>query len=160
MNISLIAAISENSCIGKNGELPWRIPEDLQHFKELTLNHPVVMGRKTWESLPERFRPLPGRTNIVITRQADYTVPQGVLVYNSLSEALRNHQQEEIFIIGGAEMYAQSLPLANTLFITHVHQTVDGDAFFPPIDSSRWTESAREDHPGFSWATYRRAVRL
>lgn len=160
MNISLIAAISENSCIGKNGELPWRIPEDLQHFKELTLNHPVVMGRKTWESVPERFRPLPGRTNIIITRQTEYVVPQGVLVYNSLSEALRNYQQEEIFIIGGAEMYAQSLPLANTLYITHVHQTVDGDAFFPPIDSYRWTESARENHPGFSWVTYRRAAKL
>lgn len=158
MNISLIAAISENSCIGKHGELPWHIPEDLQHFKELTLNHTVLMGRKTWESLPERFRPLPNRTNIVITRQTDYAVPTGVLVYTSLSEALRHHEQEEIFIIGGAEMYAQSLPLANTLYITHVHQTVDGDALFPLIDHSRWTESAHEDHPGFSWVTYQRAI--
>lgn len=156
MNISLIAAISENSCIGKNGELPWHIPEDLAHFKELTLNHSVIMGRKTWESLPERFRPLPNRTNIVITRQANYVVPSGVLVYGSLSEMLQHHQHDELFIIGGAEIYAQSLPLGQKLYITHVHQTVDGDTFFPLIDPSRWKESAREDHPEFSWVTYQR----
>ncbi len=154
--LSLIAGISQNNCIGLNGQLPWHIPEDLKHFREITAGKTVLMGRKTWESLPEKFRPLPNRTNIIITRQTDYTVPTGVEVYATIGEATTKHPNEEIMVIGGAEIYKQTIEQANTLYITHINQTVVGDAFFPEIDLNVWKETERGDHEGFSFVTYTR----
>lgn len=157
MSISLIAAIAENNCIGNNNALPWHIPEDLKRFKEITSGKTVLMGRKTWESIPEKFRPLPNRKNIVISTQQNFSVPEGVYLYHSLSEALHAHS-EDLFIIGGAHMYAQTIDLADTLYITHVHQTVPGDTFFPHIDPSIWKKIDTEHHDTFSFVTYKRTL--
>lgn len=154
--LSLIAAISENYCIGNKNQLPWNLPEDLKHFKEITAGHPVIMGRKTWESLPPKFRPLPGRVNIVITRQANFVVPAEVEVFDSVAKALLAHPTTNNFIIGGAQIYAEGLPLADTLYITHVHRVVEGDTFFPKIDPTIWKEAERIDYPEFSFVTYKK----
>jgi dihydrofolate reductase len=152
--IALIAAISENNCIGKNNTLPWHIPEDMKHFRKLTDGKTVVMGRKTWESIPEKFRPLPNRKNIVITRNTDYPVPAGVILYHSIEEVLK-HETRDIIVIGGAEIYAQSIHHADTLYITEVRTFIeDGTAFFPTIDPTIWKETEREDHEHFSFVTY------
>ncbi len=154
--IALIAAISENNCIGKSGTLPWYIPEDLKRFKEITTGHTVLMGRKTWESIPEKFRPLPNRKNIVITRNTAYPVPEGVVLHHSVEEALK-HEQGDIMVIGGAEIYAQSIDRADTLYITHIRTFIeDGTAFFPTIDRTIWKETEREDHEHFSFVTYKK----
>ncbi len=155
--LTLIAAIASNSCIGKDNALPWRLPEDMKRFKELTTGHTVLMGRKTWESIPQKFRPLPDRKNVVITRQTDYAVPEGVEVHGTIQSALARHTNEHIFVIGGAEIYAQTIGIADRLEITHVDQTVDGDAYFPQIDPAVWKEVAREVREGFSFVTYERA---
>lgn len=156
--IALIAAISENNCIGKSDTLPWYIPEDLKRFKKITTGHTVIMGRKTWESIPEKFRPLPNRTNIVITRNTAYPVPEGVLLYHSVEEALK-HVEGDSMIIGGGEIYAQSIDLADTLFITHVRGIIEGGtAFFPTIDPAIWKETEREDHEHFSFVTYTKKI--
>jgi dihydrofolate reductase len=152
--ITLIAGIAQNNCIGKNGTLPWHIPEDLKHFKELTTNKTVVMGRKTWESLPEKFRPLPNRKNVVITRQTDYAAPEGVLTFSSTTDAFAQLATEDIFIIGGAELYKQTIDQADALEITHIDQTIEGDAFFPQINTETWREVSREDHDGYSFVRY------
>jgi dihydrofolate reductase len=136
--ISLIAAIgAETRAIGKDNALLWRIPEDLKRFKRLTDGHPVVMGRKTWESLPEKFRPLPGRTNIVVTRQQDFRA-NGAIVAHSLggaiAHALESSGPDEIFVIGGAELYAAALSQADRLYLTLVESDAEGDAFFPAFD--------------------------
>lgn len=157
--IALIAAIAQNNCIGTNGTLPWHMPEDLQHFKDITNGHPVLMGRTTWESLPEKFRPLPNRKNIVISRQPHYVVPEGVELYSTIDDAIAAHDTETVIIIGGAQLYAQTIALADVLYITHVHRTVDGDAFFPPIDPSIWKEEEREDHETYSFVTYKKIHR-
>ena len=154
--VIIIAAIARNNCIGKDGNLPWSLPEDLKHFKQLTTGHPVIMGRKTWESIPDQFRPLPGRLNIVVTRQPTYEVPDDVELANSVDEALRMHASEEVFVIGGAEIYAQAMSKADRLEITHVEQTIDGDVFFPNIDPALWKESSRESHDGFAFVRYDR----
>lgn len=154
--ISLIAAVAQNNCIGKDGTLPWHLPEDLKHFKKVTEGQIVLMGRKTWESLPEKFRPLPKRTNIVISRQENYEVPEDVEIYNSIENALDAHKDENIMIIGGGGIYNQTIEQADTLYITHVHKEVDGDAFFPEIENEKWEETEREDHEGFSFVTYKR----
>ncbi len=156
MSLSLVAAVAANNCIGKNGKLPWHIPEDMQHFKEMTSGKVVVMGRKTWESLPPKFRPLPNRVNVVITRQAEYAVPAGVEVFADIPRALEAHAEDEIAVIGGGEIYRQTIDRSDMLEITHVHQTVDGDAFFPEILAKLWQETAREDHKGFSFVTYKK----
>lgn len=156
MSLSLIAAISENNCIGKNNTLPWHIPEDLKHFKKITAGKTVLMGRKTWDSIPERFRPLPDRKNIVITKQSEIIFPEGVDVFHSIEDALYAHKGEKIIVIGGGNIYEQTISLADTLYITHVRQTVDGDAFFPVIDPTIWKETEREDHEGFSFVTYKK----
>ncbi len=155
--ITLIAGIAQNNCIGHNGTLPWHIPEDLKHFKELTTHKTVVMGRKTWESLPEKFRPLPNRQNVVITRQTDYVVPDNVLTFSSTEDAFAQLHNEDVFIIGGAELYKQTIDQADALEITHINQTVDGDAFFPKIDLSVWKEVSRDDHDGFAFVRYERS---
>ena len=155
--LALIAAIDTQNCIGKNGTLPWHIPQDLAHFKKLTEGKTVFMGRKTWESLPEKYRPLPNRTNIVITRQNDYALPPGVLRYDSVDAALAAHTDEDVMVIGGGEIFTQTITRADTLAMTHVNQTVDAcTAFFPPIDPNIWRETERENHDGFSFVTYKK----
>lgn len=156
--IALIAAIAANNCIGKNNSIPWHLPDDLKHFKALTVHKVVVMGRKTWESLPEKFRPLPERKNVVITRRSDLVFPPEVAAYQTPEAALENYKNEDVFIIGGAEMYAQTIDRADMLYITHVHRQVDGDAFFPVIDPLKWREVEREDHESFSFVTYQKVV--
>lgn len=154
--ITSIAAVSTNGIIGQDNRLPWRIPEDVARYKQLTMGKTIVMGRKTWESIPEKYRPLPGRKNVVITRNASYQVPEGVEIFHTLEEALSAHASEEIIINGGAEIYAQAMPAVNRLEITEVHQTIEGDTKFPDINSAIWKETAREDHEGFSFVTYER----
>ncbi len=132
--IGLIAAIGKNRELGKGGQLLWHLPDDMRRFKALTTGHPVIMGRKTWESLPEKFRPLPGRTNIVVTRQTGYEAA-GATVADGLSDAFLAAEgatgSEETFIIGGGELYAAALPYATRLYLTLVDDTADADAFFP-----------------------------
>ena len=155
--VTLVAAVARNGCIGKDGALPWRIPEDLRRYRLVTMGKVVVMGRKTWESIPQKHRPLPGRTNVVVTRQPDYPLPAGVERAASLEDALTAHAAEDVVINGGAALYACAIARADVLDITHVHRDVDGDTFFPAIDPALWRESWREDHDGFSFVTYVRA---
>ena len=154
--LSLIAAISENNCIGKNNTLPWNIPEDMKHFKDITSGNVVLMGRNTWESIPEKFRPLPNRKNIVVTRKENYVVPEGVELYSSIEEPLDKYKKENLFVIGGASIYKQTIDKADTLYITEVHRQVDGDAFFPEIDKQVWQEKSREKHDGFDFVLYKK----
>lgn len=143
--ISVIAARAKNGAIGIENRLPWRLPEDLAHFKALTLGHPILMGRKTFESLG---RPLPGRTNVVITRNADYR-PEGVQVVASIPDALALcREADELFFIGGAELYAQVLPLADRLYLTEVDCTPEGDAWFPEYDRAAFGEISRSAQTG------------
>lgn len=153
MKIIIIAAVSENGVIGDGPNIPWHISEDFKRFKELTLNHPVIMGRKTFESIG---KPLSNRQNIVLTRKNDYN-PEGVLVVHSLDEALSSCEDEEVYIIGGSTVYSEAMPKADVLEITEVHQKVDGDVFFPDIDKNVWKEIVRDDRQGFSFVTYNRA---
>ncbi|HLU81488.1 MAG TPA: dihydrofolate reductase [Flavobacteriaceae bacterium] len=141
--ITIIVAKSENNVIGNENQLIWHLSGDLKRFKALTTGHPIIMGRKTYESIG---KPLPNRTNIVITRNKDWN-PEGVLVVNSLHEAIEKGKEidEEIFIIGGGNIYEQAMDWADALEVTEVHQTFEGDTKFPEIDSSIWKEIARED---------------
>ena len=142
--IALVVAVSRNGIIGREGGLPRHIPSDLRRFKALTLGKPIIMGRKTWDSLPRR--PLPGRPNIVITRNAEF-VAEGATVAGGLEEALaaaRRHGAEEICVIGGGEIYRQFFPLADRLYVTEVDLDCAGDTRFPAIDPRVWYESARE----------------
>ena len=142
--IKLIYARSANGVIGKNGTMPWHLPEDLAHFKRLTQGSPVVMGRKTWDSLPARFRPLPGRSNIVITRQADWQ-DHGAQRAASLEQALQlAGAAADVWVIGGAQIYAQAEPLAQRIEVTEIAQDFDGDAFAPLL-GPQWEEVARQD---------------
>ncbi len=156
--INLIFARAANGVIGKDGVMPWHLPEDLAHFKQLTQGWPVVMGRKTWDSLPARFRPLPGRSNIVITRQADWQ-QAGALRAASLDEALQQSaESSEVWIIGGAQIYAQAEPLASRIEATEIEAAFAGDAFAPTL-GPRWIETARQKRMSssglsFSFVTY------
>lgn len=148
MKLALIWAMSRNRVIGRNNALPWHLSEDLRYFKRVTMGKPIIMGRKTWESIG---RPLPGRTNIVITRDQNFQAA-GVRVVHSLDDALRLAEHisviegaEEAVVIGGAEIYALALPKAERLYLTQVHADVEGDAWFPEFDQSLWQELARED---------------
>ncbi len=154
--VTIVAAVARNGCIGKDGGLPWRIPEDLRRYQAITMGKVVVMGRKTWESIPEKHRPLRGRTNVVVTRQADYPLPPGVERAASLAKALADHTADEVVVNGGAAIYADAMGHADVLDITHVHRDVDGDTFFPDIDPTVWTVTRREDRDGFSFVTYER----
>lgn len=157
MSLSLIAAVSKNNCIGKNGELPWHIPEDMKHFKAVTKDKVVLMGRKTWESIPEKFRPLPKRKNVIITRKEDYRAPEDVDVFHSVKEALDSYKDQNIICIGGGEIYSLCMKDADRLYMTHIDKQVDAcDTFFPHIDTEIWKETEREDHDGFSFVTYER----
>ena len=163
--IVIIAAVAKNRVIGKDNRLLWNIPEDMAHFKALTAGHTVVMGRKTWESLPPRFRPLPGRRNIVISRQADYAAP-GAEVADSLENALKlastlgpaadSMVAATVFIIGGEQIYKQSMAVADRLEITEVDLEPEGDAWFPEIAAVDWGNTAKTERAGFAFVTYRR----
>lgn len=155
----LVAAMDENRAIGKDGTLPWRIPEDLARFKALTLGHCLLMGRKTYDSIG---RPLPGRTTIVVTRQPGWPAPAGVHVVHTVDEGIELaatlRPDQPLMVVGGAEIYRQTLDLATRLEITHVHTKVDGaDTFFPPFDLTAWQVVAQEDHGEFTFATFQRS---
>lgn len=139
--VILIAAVARNRVIGKDNRLLWNIPEDMAHFKALTQGHAVLMGRKTWESLPERFRPLPGRRNIVISRQPDYAAPGAELAGSLAAGIALAGSAEQLFIIGGADIYAQALAVADRLEITEVDLAPEGDAWFPEISPAAWRET-------------------
>lgn len=154
--ISIIVAHSKNMVIGKGNDLIWEIPDDHARFKKITMGHPVVMGRKTWESIPEKFRPLPGRTNFVITRDSSYRAP-GATVTTSFEDTLVQAQEspggEEIFVVGGGEIYKQALPLTDRLYITVVDKEVDGDTFFPEY-SNIFTKKISEESGEFEGLKY------
>ncbi len=160
--ISIIVAASENDVIGRQGGLPWRLSGDLQHFKAITMGKPIIMGRKTWESIG---RPLPGRRNIVITRQPGFTA-EGCDVVASLDDAIiAARDAEEIVVIGGSQIYALAMPLAERLYLTRVHADVEGDASFPAVDATRWclvADEAREaddrNEYDFSFRVYDRVT--
>ncbi len=153
MELKLIYARSRNGVIGREGQLPWHLPADLAHFKQTTLGQAVVMGRKTWDSLPERFRPLPGRTNIVITRQKDWQA-KGALVAHSLAQAMSLCPEPgPLWVIGGAEVYAQALPLASTVVVTEIDIETQGDAHAPPL-GAEWKETSRQFHAGEGGLSY------
>lgn len=157
--ISIIAAMAANRVIGIDNRLPWRLPEDLQHFKRLTLGHHVIMGRKTWESLPGK---LPGRPHVVITRDTGYRA-EGALVVHSLEEAVAAAGDDsEIFFIGGENLYRQALALADRIYLTEIQRDFEGDARFPEFDLGVWRETSRERHEsnGFAYhfVTYDKEV--
>jgi dihydrofolate reductase len=141
--IYLVAAVAANGVIGREGRLPWHLPEDLKHFKHLTLGHPIIMGRRTWESLGGL---LPGREHIVITRRPGFHAP-GAALASSLEAALALCAGEAVvFVIGGSQIFAESLPLASGLVMTEIHRDYEGDTWFPPYERSRWRETQREAH--------------
>jgi dihydrofolate reductase len=146
--LTLIAAVAHNRVIGFQNRLPWHLPEDLRHFRALTHGQAVIMGRKTWESLPSAFRPLPGRRNLVLSRNPEFLAPEAE-VATGLKEALARIKDAAAFVIGGAQLYAQALPLAARLELTEIELDVaEGDAFFPAFDRAEWREIQRE--PGIS----------
>ncbi len=145
MSISLIIAVSENDVIGKENGIPWYLPADLAHFKRTTMGHPIIMGRKTHESIG---RALPGRYNVVITHQKDYKAAEDCQVVHSLDEALslpKVKADPDVFIIGGAKIYNQAVPIANRIYLTRVHTKMEGDKFFK-LDESQWREVSRQEH--------------
>ena len=168
MNITLVAALAENDVIGRDNGLPWRLKSDMVHFRAITMGKPVVMGRKTFLSIG---RPLPGRTTIVVSRDGGFAAP-GIVVAPSVEAALTvargdalRRGAERIIVAGGADLYAQTMPLAERLHITYVHRAVDGDVYFPAIDRSVWHETARDEHAAaagddaaFAFVIYQRAA--
>ena len=162
MQLHLIFARAANGVIGANGTLPWHLPEDMAHFKRTTLGCPVIMGRKTWDSLPAKFRPLPGRNNIVITRQPDWH-DTGAKPARDLPQALQLCAQDaHVWVIGGAQIYALALPLAHSAVVTEIEHNFEGDAFAPSFGPG-WTEVARERHLSaqglpFSFVTYQQSL--
>jgi len=161
--LSLIAAVARNGVIGDGARLLWRLSEDQQHFKRSTLGHPVIMGRKTWDSLPASYRPLPGRRNIVVTRNPQWQA-QGAEVASSLEAALeRTAEADKAFVIGGGELYAQSLALADELLLTEIDRDFSGDTMFPAWDRGAFAERRREHHHAeppndfdYAFVTYQR----
>ncbi|MDP7005889.1 MAG: dihydrofolate reductase [Phycisphaerales bacterium] len=141
--MEIVVAITDNFVIGRDGDMPWHLPADLQHFKNLTSGGTVVMGRKTWETLG---KPLPNRTNVVITRQQDF-VADGASVVHTLKEAIEQFGSSGVFIIGGGELYSQAIEFADKLHITRIHTTINGDTFFPNFDESNWSLSNSIDLP-------------
>ncbi len=154
MRVIVVAAVGSNGVIGVRGDLPWRIPADLRRFRSLTMGSTLVMGRRTFESIG---RPLPGRRTIVLTRQPDWRA-DGVTVTHSLDEALRLAGDADVFVVGGGEIYALALPLAQRLELTEVEQAPDGDTLFPAIEASAWVVAERRQQDGFAFTTYHRAT--
>jgi dihydrofolate reductase len=156
MTLSLIASVARNGTIGRGNALVWEEPADKQFFKRTTMGCPVVMGRKTWDSLPPRFRPLPGRRNLVVTRQAGWQAA-GAEVAHSLDEALALvADASRVFVIGGAELYAQALPKADELVLTEIDREIEGDAFFPRWERGEFDEVSSDGHAGYRFVIYRR----
>ena len=168
VRVSLIVAMASNRCIGINNELPWKLPEDLKYFKQVTSGKAIIMGRTTYDSLG---RPLPNRTNIVMTRDASWEGPIGTRVVHSLEAALAladavavSNYQDEVVVIGGAEIYAQLLPQVERMYITEVHTEVAGDVFFPEINTVEWQEISRQKHSdetsgiGYDFVVYDRII--
>ena len=161
MGLGIIAAFDDCGIIGNEGRIPWRIPEDMKHFRELTAGHPVIMGRKTYESIPEGFRPLPGRTNIVLSKKSGLILP-GAYRVGSLEEAvdLVNEAPEEnidftkSYVIGGSSVYESALPVADFMDITHVKGTFKGDIYFPHVSWKEWGEVSREEFKDYSFSSY------
>jgi dihydrofolate reductase len=148
MTISLIAALTKNHIIGKNNDLPWHLPDDMKYFMQTTKAHHVIMGRKNYESIPDKFRPLPNRTNIVVTRQKNFHAP-GCKVVHSISDAIaiaKAAGENELFIIGGSEIYALGMPHADQLYLTEIDTTLDGDTQFPSFAATEWQEVSRTHH--------------
>jgi dihydrofolate reductase len=152
-NVTMIAAVARNNVIGNGDSMPWHLPDDLQHFKATTLGHTMIMGRRTFEAIG---RVLPGRRTIVITRQPEWRHP-GVETAHSLADAFfLAGPGDEVFVVGGGEVYREAMPYAARLVITHVDQSPEGSVTFPEIDPDAWTETSRSDHDGYSIVTYER----
>jgi dihydrofolate reductase len=148
MIVSLIAARSRNGVIGKNNGLPWHLPDDMKYFMQTTKEHYVIMGRKNYESIPEKFRPLPNRTNVVVSRQKDFSAPHCILVH-SIEQGIdlaRKAGEEEVFIIGGAEIYKMGMPLTQRAYLTEILADINGDTFFPEFNIAEWKEVSRRHH--------------
>jgi len=143
--VHLIFARAANGVIGRDNALPWHLPEDMAHFRELTRGCPVVMGRKTWDSLPERFRPLPGRRNIVVTRQADWSAPCAERADGLAAALALCAGATDVWVIGGAQVYAAALPFAHSAEVTEIHRDFTGDAYAPSLDPLVWQETRRVD---------------
>jgi len=164
LRVALVAAVARGGVIGRDSGIPWRLPEDMRRFRTLTMGHPVVMGRRTWESLPDQFRPLPGRGNVVVTRNSDWSA-QGADRAGSIEDALRLLEGEAtVFVIGGGEIYAAALPSADELLLTEIDAEIEGDTYFPDWDPDDFEEVARERHVssdgvGYSFVTYERRPR-
>jgi dihydrofolate reductase len=170
LTLVLIAAVARNGAIGRGGDLLWRLPEDLAFFRRTTMGRPVIMGRRTWDSVPAKFKPLPGRANIVITRQQGWDEPGAIAVHDldaaldrARAEGQANAEDPRVFVIGGAQLYAQALPRADELMLTEIDRDFDGDAHFPAWRREDFVEVSRERHRaaapndfGFEFATYRR----
>jgi dihydrofolate reductase len=149
MIISLIAALAKNHVIGKNNDLPWNLPDDMKYFMQTTKGHHVIMGRKNYQSLPEKFRPLPNRTNIVVTRQEGFQAP-GCIVVHSVGdgfELAENNGEPELFIVGGAEIYRAAMPHTQRMYLTEIHAVIEGDTYFPQFSQAEWKEVSRTHHP-------------
>jgi dihydrofolate reductase len=159
--VSLVAAVARGGVIGRDNAIPWRIPEDLARFRDLTTGHAVVMGRRTWDSLPDRFRPLPGRRNIVLTRDPEWRA-DGAERAGSLAEALALVEgAPQVFVIGGGQLYAEALPLADELLLTEIDSEIEGDTLFPPWERASFDEVSREENVSvtglpFAFVSYRR----
>jgi len=161
MKLAIVAAVARGGVIGRGNRIPWRLPEDMAHFRELTTGHPVVMGRRTWESLPDRFRPLPERRNVVVTRNPGWSA-EGAERVGSLEEALALLEGEpEVFVIGGAELYANALPRGDELLLTEIDADIDGDVYFPHWEQVEFAEGSRDtrtaaDGTPFAFVRYAR----
>jgi dihydrofolate reductase len=148
MIISHIAAMARNRVIGRNNDLPWKLPDDMKFFMNTTKGHHVIMGRKNYDSLHDKYKPLPNRTNIVVTRQKNFNAP-GCVVVNSIDDAIaiaRKNNESEAFIIGGAEIYKLSFPVANRIYLTEIHAEVQGDTYYPEFNKREWKEVSRQPH--------------
>lgn len=152
-NIIFIAAVANNNVMGCNGDMPWSYPEDMKRFRDVTLNHPIIMGRKTWDSL--RIKPLPGRKNIVISRNPGFEYP-GVEVYPDIKTPIYKYRDEDIYIIGGSQIFNDYMIFADYLDITHINKDYDGDVFFPDIDPNIWESVHQEENGDLMFTIYRR----
>jgi dihydrofolate reductase len=167
MKISMVAAVAANGVIGRDNDLPWHLPDDMKFFMTTTRGHFVILGRKNYESLPPKYRPLPNRTNVVVTRQPNYDAPN-CIVLNSVETALQyayKNQEQEAMVIGGSEIYKACLPYADRLYITEIDANIEGDVHFPAFDREEWNEVSRQHHPAderhayaFDFVIYERAV--
>ena len=149
--VSLIAAVSENNVIGRNNDLIWHLPEDMKFFKDTTAGHHVIMGRKNYDSIPEKYRPLPGRTNVIVTRNKDFTAPN-CKVFHSVQEAIEDaisSGDEEPFVIGGGQIYQIALDeqLVDRMYLSHIHEEFEGDTYFPDFDEKDWDIVSSKTHP-------------